>query len=77
MTLALAVILAVGLEVTGTGLNCGQPEKSLPTPISGSPLTLMVAEHLHAGLCVGVVGRLEAQLGDTWARETGEQRAGG
>lgn len=26
----------------------------------------MVAEDLHAGLCVGVVGWLEAQFGDAW-----------
>lgn len=30
-----------------------------------SVLTLVVAEHLHAGLRVGVIGRLETQLGDS------------
>ena len=36
----------------------------------------MVAEHLHAGLSVGVEGGLEAQLGDPWRRRRaeGEQR---
>lgn len=33
-----------------------------------APLTLVVAEHLHAGLGVGVIGRLEAQLGDAWGQ---------
>lgn len=46
---------------------------SPPPPRTGLPLTLVVAEHLHAGLRVGVVGRFEAQLGDPWAREGGRE----
>lgn len=50
------------------------------TPELGSTLTLVVAEHLHAGLCVRVVGWFEAQLGDTWVGEADkgvENKAGG
>ena len=32
-------------------------------------ITFMVAEDLHTGLGVGIVGRLEAETTDTWAEE--------
>lgn len=41
------------------------------------PLTLVVAEHFHAGLCVGVVGWFEAQLGDScrgWPKQADDPR---
>lgn len=48
---------------------CGQKEMpSKPTLTKGSTqelyYTFMIAEHLHAGLCVWVVGRLEAEFGN-------------
>lgn len=55
-----------GPQEQGPGLSRGQPETFLPAPVLGSSLTLVVAEYFHAGLGVGVVGRLKAQLGDTW-----------
>lgn len=33
--------------------------------MSSPSLTLVVAEHFHAGLCVGIVGWFEAQLRDS------------
>lgn len=48
-----------------------------PSAPSSPSLTLVVAEHFHAGLCVGVVGWLEAQLRDScrsWPRQADDLR---
>jgi hypothetical protein len=54
-----------------TGLGVGEPKPSRGVPqisihTQHRPLTLVVAEHLHAGLGVRVVGWLETQLSDPW-----------
>lgn len=48
-----------GPQEQEAGLSCGQPKTSLPAPVPGSSLTLVVTEYFHAGLSVGVVGWLE------------------
>lgn len=48
-----------------------------PSAPSSPSLTLVIAEHFHAGLCVGVVGWLEAQLCDScrgWPRQADDLR---
>lgn len=46
-----------------------KPQTPLPPTAPGPTLTLVVAEHLHAGFGVGVVGWLKAQLGDAWLED--------
>lgn len=67
-------VLWVHTQTLGLLWGPTQTPRTPPTPWGWStqtpraPLTLVVAEHLHAGLRVGVIGRLKAQLSDAWER---------